>query len=805
MINCSSLMRQMKRLGTYILAALILAGPFAPEGLAASAQNVYDSAGRLVQVIQSNGASAVYNYDAAGNLLSIDRITATTLAITSFGPARGTSGTTVTVWGSGFSTTPASNTVTVNGTSASVTASTKNNLTIVVPATATTGRISVSNSNGSSMSSRDFVVDNTLLGPAISGISPTIGPAGTSVTISGGSFLPVTSGDRVFFGGTLASTTGATSSAITSVVGAGSVTGKVRVDTPYGSATSSQTFFIPPGTYAPSDVASTGQLTSGTSQAVTISSAGKIALYSFEGTAGQKASILINSSSFSSCSTGALKVYSPDGGQIASSNLCSGTLLDAFALGLTGTYTVAIIPATGSTGSATFTVNCFSDATAQVVVDGTPVALSTSAPGQNMAPTFTGAAQQRIALTVSSVSGFSFYQIKIRNPDGTTYALSSSANGGTYFSDLVTLTQAGTYTIILDPTGSAATSVGSATFALATVASDATSAISVDGSPVTLTTTTPAQNMTLTFSGTALQRVSLTVSGVSAAINYYQIKIRNPDGSTNALSASANGGTYFSDLVSLTQTGTHTIIFDPASTAATSTGAATFTLRTVAADASSAIVVDGAAVPLSTTTPAQNMLLTFSGAVAQRISLTVSGVSGISFYQIKIRNPDGTTNALSASANGGNYFSDLVTLTQAGTHTVIFDPAGAAAASIGSATFQMRTVAPDATGSLVVDGALVPLTTTTPAQNIVLTFSGSASQKVKLAVTNVSAAISFYQLKIRNPDGTSYLLNTSVNGGSYTSASLTLSQTGAHTVILDPSSTAASSTGSATFGLTTAP
>jgi len=39
------------------------------------AQYLYDDQGRLTSVSDSTGTSAVYNYDAVGNLLSIDRLT----------------------------------------------------------------------------------------------------------------------------------------------------------------------------------------------------------------------------------------------------------------------------------------------------------------------------------------------------------------------------------------------------------------------------------------------------------------------------------------------------------------------------------------------------------------------------------------------------------------------------------------------------------------------------------------------------------------------------------------------------------
>lgn len=63
--------------------------------------------------------------------------------ITSFTPENGVKDATVTITGTNFSTTPASNIVKFNGTAAVVTASTATSITTTVPAGSTTGTISV--------------------------------------------------------------------------------------------------------------------------------------------------------------------------------------------------------------------------------------------------------------------------------------------------------------------------------------------------------------------------------------------------------------------------------------------------------------------------------------------------------------------------------------------------------------------------------------------------------------------------------------------------------------------------------------
>ena len=88
----------------------------------APVQYFYDDLGRLIKVVDQNGNTATYTYDAVGNLLSITRSTLPTnngLAILNFTPQSGAVGTAVTIQGQGFSATPGSNTVQFNGTGAS--------------------------------------------------------------------------------------------------------------------------------------------------------------------------------------------------------------------------------------------------------------------------------------------------------------------------------------------------------------------------------------------------------------------------------------------------------------------------------------------------------------------------------------------------------------------------------------------------------------------------------------------------------------------------------------------------------------
>jgi gliding motility-associated-like protein len=95
--------------------------------------------------------------------------------ISSFTPTSGPTGTTVTITGTNFSTSPANNTVQFNGTTAVVTASTATSITTSVPSGATTGTITVTVAGNTATSASNFTVT---AGPVI---NINIQPSSTAV------------------------------------------------------------------------------------------------------------------------------------------------------------------------------------------------------------------------------------------------------------------------------------------------------------------------------------------------------------------------------------------------------------------------------------------------------------------------------------------------------------------------------------------------------------------------------------------------------------------------------------------------
>ena len=251
--------------------------------------------------------------------------------------------------------------------------------------------------------------------------------------------------------------------------------------------------------------------------------------------------------------------------------------------------------------------------------------------------------------------------VSIINPDGTNLINPSSINGGGFFGP-VTLTAAGTYTILVDPEGA---NTGSLTLHLYDVPPDASASITPGGPSVTLTVTTPGQNARFTFAGTAGQRISL---GGGWSAGWALASIINPDG-TNLINPSWGSGGIYLDVRTLPLDGTYTILINPENG---NTGNITLTLYDVPPDPVAAITPGGPSVTVTTTTPGQNASLTFDGAAGQSVSINL-GNGSVGWALVSVVKPDGTNLINPTWMIGGGSFNP-VTLTAAGIYTIVINP-----------------------------------------------------------------------------------------------------------------------------------
>ncbi len=319
---------------------------------------MYDDFGRLLAVVDGTaGQAAIYQYDAAGNLLGITNQAASVVSILNFTPESGPVGTTVTISGTGFSATANQNTVKFNGTTATVTSATTTQLVATVPTGATTGPIAVTVGATSATTGASFTVTTSgVLGaPTITSFTPFIGVPGAAVTISGTNFDPALANDRVTFNAHLTTTTSATATSIGATVPPATGSGKISVATSLGQTLSSSYFFIPPSPYVASDVAVARTIVIGGSTVTpNITVANKIALVTCDGAANQPVTVRVTNNALGGV---IVSLLNTDNTTLTSSTSSATSFnLTTQTLPTTGAYTILIDPTTTNTGALTLQV-----------------------------------------------------------------------------------------------------------------------------------------------------------------------------------------------------------------------------------------------------------------------------------------------------------------------------------------------------------------------------------------------------------------------------------------------------------------
>jgi YD repeat-containing protein len=764
---------------------------------------VYDEFGRLVQVTDQSGDSATYEYDLVGNVLKIVRGSTTATTISEFTPNSGPVGTTVTIYGTGFSTTPTQNTVTFGGATATV--STATTTTLVVTASAG-GTIAVTSPNGSATSADSFTVSASA-GPTITGFSPSIASTGTTVSVTGTNFNLTASNDRTSINTSLSYVSAVTATTLTTAVPSLTGSGPITVATPLGSAVSTTDLFVPPAGFVASDVVYTGRIGYGDTNAVTVSigTATKIGLVTFVATAGQRISLLGTngmSGQILGCDVN-VSIYRPDNTTLVGPTCMEGTgFIDATTIAVSGTYTILVDPTDNATGSVTLSLYTFTDLTGTIAIGGSAVTKTTDTPGQNATLTFSGTSGERISVWgTNGMSGQIFgcdVNVSIvRASDNVTVA-SPTCMEQSGFIEPFSLPTTGSYNVFIDPAGSAK---GSLTVALYNV-TDINGSITADGTAVTASIGTPGQNAYYVFTTTVVnQRVSLngtngTMAGQVAFTCDVNVSIvRVSDGHVLA-SPTCMEGSGFIDTVTLPTAEAYNVFVDPNTYV---TGNLTLQLYTVT-DFSGTITADGTPVTASIGTPGQNAYYMFTTTVVnQRVSL--NGTNGTMAGQVAftcdvnvsiVRVSDGHVFA-GPTCMEGSGFIDTVTLPSVEAYNVFVDPTTYVT---GNLTLQLYAVPADLTGTLTVNAAATPVSLQTPGQNASYTFTLASSQTVTVRVTNNTFT------------GTSPCVTVSLVGGSNPSSascgsSFNLAQqtlgAGTYTVNVDPSG---NSTGSLSIQVT---
>ena len=252
----------------------------------------------------------------------------------------------------------------------------------------------------------------------------------------------------------------------------------------------------------------TGTLTIGGPSLPVTLRPGQEARLTFEGTAGQRASLGVTEVNFGTGDNVLISILKPDETALVSTTVVhtSGGDLDMNPLPETGTYTIVVDPEGSSfdpgATTASLTLILSEPVSGAITIGGSSVPITLDRPGQNARLTFEGTAGQRLSLGIIDFAG----DVSILRPDGTKLA-SNRIFTSVADIDIAPLSDTGTYTIVVDP--------GALTSSLTlTLSEPVTSAITIDGPSVPVILNRPGQDARLTFEGMAGQRLRLRVGEV---------------------------------------------------------------------------------------------------------------------------------------------------------------------------------------------------------------------------------------------------------------------------------------------------
>ena len=750
-----------------IVAALIIAA-----GVAHAATYTYDAQGRLVAVTSNSGASARYTYDAMGNLIGVSTIPAGQLAIFALNPDRGAIGMQVTIAGQGFATTTTSDVVQFNGTTATVSSATATDLTVTVPAGATTGIVTVTVGTASASSPGPFTVEASGPPPVITGFSPSIVTAGSTVTVTGQNFLPVPGQTEVSVGAQVVTPTSLTNQQIIFPVASSMGSGAITVETPDGSALSSSSLTVTPSGIAPSAIAAQAAIGVGQSQSLSIGSAGQYGLLSFQAARGNWLSFQVDTFAPASASLN-YWVYDPNERLVTTGTVSvTSPSIHLPELLFDGSYTIMFQPV--NSGSTSVTVRLESDL--GLVPAANPSQMPVVESGLNES--------RRLIYTVDSNSEpliLNFTSLSLGAPIGVQLHTAGGSNSlyvignpiSSAGSVILPVLTPGQYEIDLTPNTGASLSVQ--------VALQNVSIMTVNEPSLSMSTSYSGQPVIEAFTASAGENLEFALSNSTATnsnqsldLSVYDGDLQQLVGSAQCIQSEANGSCV-AQLPNLAG-GTYIVQVAPGNNGVTGTFNTTATLTQ---DQTASLSVN---VPLDISLPRPGSALraTFAGVVGQPLDLAETNITSGQTLDVNVYNPDGSLNTGNEPAQDSTL--NELSLPQTGEYTVYAQYQNGLP---GSATLELL---PPVSGSLAL-GSTTNFQTSEQGQNIILTFDAAAGQNLELALSSITSTSGTLNLAVYDSNGNYVNGQDCYQYPDYDNAcviSLWDLASGAYTVVLSP-------------------
>ncbi len=688
----------------------------AGEPTTSNAVYAYDAVGRLVGVTDPAGETARYRFDAAGNRLGVDRFASSELSVLSVVPVRAAAGAKVTLSGTGFSATAASNAVSFGGVAGEVVSASATRLVVTVPAGAAHGKVSVVVGGKSVESLEAFTPASS--GPSISKIEPSSGQAGTEVKVTGSGFAAAATDNVVRFGGGIvAEVVGRTDTALTVKVPAGAVTGPVEVETPDGLAAAAAQFRVQSGGAGEIESSATTSATDETPPTLSVTTPGNRAQVLFDAEQGEDIGLGFTGKTFNQSVTA--KLYDPQGGQVGSGRSFSGAEADweIRDLPLAGRYSLIIDPGPNNIGAVTVTL---SRPQASVLDLAGPTAeVQLTRAGQDAQLTFPGVQGQSLSLGVDTAGMTKATYARLYGPGGDevdNVFVSAKRKGSL---DVDALPASGQYTVIIDPEngGTGALKVTGSRYADA-------GGLDPTGPAVELAIARPGQNGIARFSAEAGQRVSLGATSTGLGTST-EVEIRRPNGTRLDYFTMSDRAPEDWDSEPLPEPGTYTIVVEP-----NELGTGTLALTLSRPVGGVQLSTTGPSVKAAISRSGQNAEWSFRAAAGDFLSLGLTGNTFSSTVHVSVIAPSGAKvvdeRYVSAGAAGTIGLPDLG---ETGSYLVIVDP------NEGKTGTLALTLSADVLAPVSADGAEVPVSVGRAGQRVRARFTAADTVSLGIAVT----------------------------------------------------------------------
>jgi YD repeat-containing protein len=765
----------------------------------------------------------------------------TTLIVTKVNPVEAPVNTSVVLSGFGFGNSPGSSTVSFNGTAATSSSWSNATIAVPVPAGATSGPIVIT-VNGSPSNGMPFTV---IPPPVLTSVSPSTAHINDSVTITGNNFLNAPGSSVVAFHGTPSTPTDWNNTSISVPVPAGATTGdlivtvsnqasnslpftvlqpttiigtitRVTGGTAVAGATvqalqagamigststaANGTYSIPafyPGTYEIRVFASgfSSELRQGVSAALPTTTV-NIALYA-PGTLSGK---VTQADGLTPISGAAVTVYSGPVQQGASQTNATGDY--TIAALHPGSYTAqaanvgystseqSVVVSEAATTTKNFSLNAAPSGPVQYAYDALGRLVQVTDPSGQPAIYRYDAVGNIVAIERPGTTGVA---ISAFTPGsgviGTDVAISGTGFSTTPSQNSVTFQGVPAAVTTATATQLVTTVPAGATTGPIAVATSAGSAAT--STPFTVLTSSGAPAVSGFSPGIGVAGTALTVSGTNFdAITTHNNLTLNV---SPAQVESATSTVIQSTIPPSTSTG-RVSVATPNGIGISSSYLWVVPAPYAVADVeSTGVLTLGAATPVTVTGANKIALRAFEGIEGHRAFVNVTDApAGVYLYAY---DPLGNLFATS-------YAADLETpiLRRTATYSLVFDPFTTGATS---ATLTVYDVPPDVSGTIVAGGAAVPLFIDIPGRNGVLTFTGTASQRVSLVISDGMMTGGCTDVSIRKaaPDETVLISNPCIGNSGFLDT-ITLPSAGTYRVVVNPSN---ANIGSLTFILNDVP